>query len=399
MSVWLSIIGVGEDGWEGLGGAARGLIASAELIVGSARHLALLSDLDAERLAWKSPLTDTLPEVARWRGRRVAVLASGDPFCYGVGALLARHFDPGEMIVLPAPSSFSLAAARLLWPLEDVVCLSFHARPLERLRLHLAPGARVIGLSTDGTTPAKLATLLAEEGWGPSALSIFEHLGGAREQRHDALAQEWGERRVADLNTIAIECSAGPDARPYARRASLPDDAFRHDGQLTKRIVRAATLAALAPLPGELLWDVGAGCGSIAIEWLRSESRLKAFAIERDAARAALIAENAAVLGVPELEIFRAPAPAALANLPAPDAIFIGGGTSDASLWDAAWQGLKPGGRLVANAVTVAGEAELFHRHAALGGTLSRIAVAEAEGGRFWRPAMPVTQLAVVKPR
>ncbi len=399
MSAWLSIIGLGEDGWNGLGGAARALVANAELIVGGARHLALLPALDAERLPWKSPLTDTLPEIERWRGRRVAVLASGDPLCFGVGALLARHFDPTEMIVLPGHGAFSLAAARLLWPLEEIICLSFHARPLERLRLHLASGARVIGLSTDGTTPAKLANLLAESGWGPSALTVFEYLGGAREQRHDALAQEWGERRVADLNTVAIECRAGPYARPYARRASLPDDAFRHDGQLTKRVVRAATLAALAPLPGELLWDIGAGCGSIAIEWLRSERRMKAFAVERDPARAALIAQNAATLGVPELEIIRAAAPAALMGLPSPDAIFIGGGTSDISLWDAAWQGLKPGGRLVANAVTVAGEAELFRRHAALGGALSRIAVAQAEAGRFWRPAMPVTQLAVVKPR
>lgn len=337
MTAWLAVIGLGEDGWSGLSGAARSLIESASLVVGGARHLALVPKIPGERLAWQSPLADTIPAIARRRGERVAVLASGDPLCYGVGALLARNFDPSEMIVLPSPSAFSLAAARLVWPLEDCVSLSVHGRKLDGVRLHLAPGARLIVLANDGETPAKLARLLAESGWGASPVSVFEHLGGARERRHDALAAEWRLARVADLNTIAVECRPGPGAQILPRRAGLPDHAFRHDGQLTKRPVRAATLAALAPLPGEMLWDIGAGCGSIAIEWLRAARNMKAYAIERDGARADLIALNAAALGVPEIDILRATAPAALAGLPQPDALFIGGGTGEAAIWDAAW--------------------------------------------------------------
>jgi precorrin-6Y C5,15-methyltransferase (decarboxylating) len=399
MNPWLAVIGVGEEGWAGLSGAARALIESATLVVGGERHLSLVPQGAGERLAWTSPLADTVAEIARRQGQRVAVLASGDPLCYGVGALLARNFTPEEMIVLPTPSAFSLAASRLLWPLEDCVSLSLHARPLDRLRLHLAPGARVIALSNDGTTPATLARLLQQAGWGASMLTVFEHLGGPRERRIEASAAEWQTDPVADLNTIALLCEASPNAKPWSRRAGLPDEAFRHDGQITKRAVRAVTLSALAPLPGELLWDIGAGCGSIAIEWLRAERRMKAVAIERDATRAALIAENAAMLGVPEIEIVRDGAPAALAALPAPDAIFLGGGVSDNAIWDAAWKGLKPGGRLVANAVTLAGEAALFHYHTAHGGELTRIAVAHAESHRFWRQAMQVAQLVLIKPR
>jgi precorrin-6B C5,15-methyltransferase / cobalt-precorrin-6B C5,C15-methyltransferase len=399
MTAWLAVIGIGEEGWSALSGAARGLIESAVLVVGGERHLSLIPKGRYETLAWKSPLSDTLPEIAQRRGRRVVVLASGDPLCYGIGTVLARHFARDEMIVLPAPSAFSLATARLLWPLEDCVCLSFHARPLERLRLHLAPGARIIALANDGTTPGKVAQLLRESGWGESVLTVFEHLGGPREDRIEAPATEWRDERVADFNTIVLHCVAGPDAKPRTRTSGLPDEAFHHDGQITKRAVRAATLAALAPLPGESLWDIGAGCGSITIEWLRATRGTKAIAIERDKSRVALIAENAAQLGVPDIEIVCGDAPAALAGLPEPNAIFIGGGVSNAAIWDAAWQSLRPGGRLVANAVTLAGEAALFLRHETLGGELARIAIAQAEKHRFWRQSMPVTQLVLAKPQ
>jgi precorrin-6Y C5,15-methyltransferase (decarboxylating) len=246
-----------------------------------------------------------------------------------------------------------------------------------------------------------VAALLAARGWGASALTVLERMGGPKERRIEGLASTWSPARAADLNTLAVDCIPGPDARINSRLAGLPDDAYRHDGQITKRVVRAATLAALMPLAGETLWDVGAGSGSIAIEWLRGGGA-RAVAIERDPARLAMIAENAAMLGVPELEIVAGEAPAALADLPAPDAVFLGGGTGTPGVFEQAWSRLRPGGRLVANVVTVAGEARLASRHAIHGGRLTRIAVSEAEplgGGHAWRPLMPVTQLSLAKAR
>ena len=402
MSAWLAVVGIGEDGLGGLSGAARALVEGAELLVGGERHLALVPEGKAERLVWRQPLGDTIELIAARRGQRVVVLASGDPLCYGVGATLQRQFPAAEMLVLPQPSAFSLAAARLVWPLDGCVTLSLHNRPLEALRLHVAPGMRILALTTDGDTPVQVAELLAKSGWGPSAMTVFAHMGGERERRIDATAESWPLGRVAALNTLAIECRPGPAARPLSRLAGLPDDAFEHDGQITKREIRAASLAALAPLPGELLWDVGAGSGSIAIEWLRTSRAARAIAIERDAMRSAVIARNAAALGVPDLRIVQGAAPAALAGLPAPDAIFLGGSVGDGVLWETLWRALKPGGRLVANAVTVEGEAQLGRWHARHGGELTRLAISRAEpvgGFHGWRSLMTVTQLAVAKPR
>jgi precorrin-6Y C5,15-methyltransferase (decarboxylating) len=400
MSAWLAIVGLGEDGVAALAPAARALVASAETLVGGARHLALVPQGRAERIAWSSPIADTIPDIATRRGRRVVVLASGDPLCYGVGAMLARAFAPEEMIVLPAPSAFALAAARLTWQQETCVALSLHGRPLDRLRLHLVPGARILALSSDGTTPVAVAALLRAAGWGPSSLTVLEHMGGPKERRRDGTAADWGEEGSADLNLIAIECRAGPGARAWSRLAGLPDDAFAHDGQVTKREVRAATLAALAPLPGEVLWDVGAGCGSIAIEWLRADRAMRAIAIEREPSRLALIAENAATLGVPELAIVAGAAPGALAGLEQPDAVFLGGGIADAAIFAACWRALSPGGRLVANAVTLAGEAALATLAERQGGALTRIGVSRAEKlgqQKTFRPLLAVTQLALRK--
>ena len=399
MTPWLAVVGIGEDGLAGLSAAARALVAEAQVLVGGARHLAMVPTGTAERLPWRQPLAASLPEIAARRGRRVVVLASGDPLWYGVGALLAQHFGRDEMIVLPQPGAFSLAASRLRWPLAECTTLTLHGRPLERLALFLAPAAKLLILSEDGATPARVARFLAERGWGESRLTVLERMGGAEERRHDNIAAQWPPERAADLNTLAIDCVAGPEARSLSRLAGLPDDAFRHDGQITKRVVRAATLSALAPLPGERLWDIGAGSGSIAIEWLRAGGG-SAIAIERASERVALIAENAALLGVPELEIVAGEAPAALSDLPPPDAVFIGGGVSTAGVLEGAWDALRPGGRLVANAVTTAAEARLLAWQAARGGRLTRIAVSEAAplgGGMAWRPLLPVTQLAAVK--
>jgi precorrin-6B C5,15-methyltransferase / cobalt-precorrin-6B C5,C15-methyltransferase len=401
MSRWLGIVGIGEDGLAGLNPAARTLVETAETLVGGERHLAMVPPGAAERIVWARPLTDTFGAIRERRGRRVTVLASGDPLWYGVGVLLARHFAADEMTILPQPSAFSLAAARLGWGIGDCVCLSLHARPLETLRLHLAPRRRLLLLSEDGLTPRAVARLLAETGWGPSRLTVFEHLGGSREAQFAAAVEEWGERLTADLNTIALECEAGPDARPLSRLAGLPDDTFEHDGQLTKREVRAATLASLAPLPGETLWDIGAGCGSIAIEWLRATEDGAAVAVERDPARGAMIAHNAAALGVPGLQIILGNAPMTLPYQSSPDAIFVGGGIGDPELLPALWVRLRPGGRLVTNVVSIEGERTLLDWQARHGGTLTRIAVSRAEplgGHQVWRPLLPVTQLAATKP-
>ena len=402
MKPWLAIVGIGENGIAGLNAAARTLVDTAEILVGGERHLAMVPSGGGERLTWQRPFSDTIGAIAARRGRRVVVLASGDPSWYGVGAVLARHFPIGEMTILPHPGAFSLAAARLGWAIADCAVLSLHGRPVDTLRLHLAPHRRLLLLSEDGTTPRAVAHLLTELGWGPTRLTVFEHLGGPREAAVCEEAQHWGERQSADLNTIAVECRAGPEARPLSRFAGLPDDAFEHDGQLTKREVRAMTLAVLAPLPGERLWDVGAGCGSIAIEWLRAIEGGDAVAIERNPDRAAMIARNAAALGVPGLNIVTGTAPQVLAGLDAPDAVFIGGGISDPELLPTAWDALRPGGRLVANIVSLAGERMLLDWQARYGGVLTRIAVSHVAPlgmQEAWRPLLPVTQLAATKPR
>jgi precorrin-6Y C5,15-methyltransferase (decarboxylating) len=399
MTRWLAVIGIGEDGLSGLSAAARALVETAEVLAGGARHLNMVRQCDAERIAWERPLRATIDAIAAHRGRRVTVLATGDPMWYGIGVTLARRFPHEEMTIIPQPSAFSLAAARLAWPLADCPTVTLHGRPLDTLRLHLAPQRRILILSEDGATPRAVAALLTELGWGPSRLTALAHLGSSREYMISEEAQSWGNVRVPDLNTLAVTCRNGPDARPLPLLAGLPDDAFEHDGQLTKREVRAATLATLAPLPGEILWDIGAGCGSIAIEWLRTGEGRSAFAIERNAARAAMIARNAAALGVPGLQIVPRAAPEALEGLPRPNAIFIGGGIGAPDLLPSAWASLPPGGRLVANVVTADGEARLFDWHAKHGGTLTRIAVSRAEPAgphHLWRPLAMVTQLAAL---
>jgi precorrin-6Y C5,15-methyltransferase (decarboxylating) len=397
---WLAIVGIGEDGLAGLSATARALVERAEVLVGGARHLAMVPPSSAERLAWATPLEATLPEITAHRGRRVVVLASGDPLWFGIGATLMRHYAPEDMTILPHVGAFSLAAARLGWPLADTATISLHGRPLDILALHLAPGARVLALSENRDTPAAVARFLTGNGWGPTTLTVLEHLGGAAERRLDGAADGWAHVPGADLNTLALTCQPGPKAMLLPRTAGLPDEAFVHDGQLTKREVRAATLAALAPLPGQILWDVGAGSGSIGIEWMRAADHGAAIAIERDAARRDYIARNAAALGVPSLRIVAGEAPAALAGLPAPDAAFIGGGLSSPNLVETCLDALKPGGRLVANAVTLEGEAALVAWHARHGGDLVRLAISRAAPvGPFqgWRSLMPVTQWALCK--
>ncbi len=388
---------------DGLGRGARDLIANAEIVFGGARHLTLANPLiRGEPKPWPSPFARAPGEVVALRGRRVCVLASGDPFFYGVGATLAAHVSPQETWIVPAPSAFSLAAARLGWSIPETVLISVHGRAIDRIRPHLHPGTRILALTSDGQGPAALAELLCGNGFGGSRLTVLEALGGDRERMRTARAVDFGMNDIAALNMVAIEVAADAGARIIAYTPGLSDALFEHDGQITKREIRAVTLSSLAPKHGEVLWDVGAGAGSVAIEWLLADPSLRAIAIEADAARAARIERNASAFGVPDLRVIEGRAPAALAGLPAPDAVFVGGGGSDPQLLQTCIDVLQPGGRLVANAVTLETEAELIAQGAERGGDLTRMAVSRADhiGNRTgWRPAMPVTQWTWTKPQ
>ncbi|MFZ2145224.1 MAG: precorrin-6y C5,15-methyltransferase (decarboxylating) subunit CbiE [Xanthobacteraceae bacterium] len=398
---WLSIVGIGEDGIDGLSTAARELVQRAEIVFGGRRHLALAAPLirGAAR-PWPSPFEGAVKEVLEHRGRAVCVLASGDPYLYGIGSLLARHVDPREVQALPAPSAFSLAAARLCWALADTAQLSLHARALDLVRPHLQPGARVLALTSDGQAPAALARLLTSAGFGASRLTVLEALGGPRERIRSTSAAQLDLDCIDDLNVVAIEAAAHPTARVIARAVGLSDALFEHDGQITKREIRAITLSSLAPRRGELLWDIGAGAGSVAIEWMLADASLRAIAVERNAERTARIKRNATAFGVPGLVVIEGAAPAVLENLEPPDAIFIGGGAGDPGVLDRCVLALRSGGRLVVNAVTLETESLVLERRTSLGGELIQIAVAHAAplGSKTgWRPAMPVTQWVWVK--
>ena len=405
MTAWLNIVGIGAGGLDDLTPSARTLIETADLLVGGERHLAMAAHDRARKRAWAFPLDEIVEEIRAARDQRVVVLATGDPMSFGIGATLTRHFDPAEMTILPAPGAFSLAAARLGWPLHSCTCLTLHGRPLELLHHHVLPNARLLILSHDGTTPAQVVGLLRDAGFEQSRIHVFENMGSASESSRTGSAGTWDASPVDDLNTIAVECIAGPQARYHPRVAGLPDDAFVHDGQMTKRIIRAATLSALSPLPGQHLWDLGAGCGSIAIEWLRAAQDVqgkgaRATAVEKNSERCAMIAQNASRLGTPFLELVAAEIERALPDLDDPDAVFIGGGLSTGALVDTIWNRLRNGGRLVANVVTLEGERVLLDAHARYGGDMARIAVSHADpvgGLTGWRPAMPVTQWSVVK--
>jgi precorrin-6Y C5,15-methyltransferase (decarboxylating) len=396
MTPWLTLIGLGEDGV--LSPAASERLRQATLVVGGARHLALVGQTRAERLEWPSPLQEAFPAILGRRGAPVCVLASGDPFFFGIGSLLAERVGADEFESFPQPSAFSLAASRLGWALQDCALVSLHGRALERVIPLLQPRARVLALSWDGETPQRLASLLCARGLGDSRLTVLEAMGGARERRRSASAWEFDARNVDPLNTIALEVAAIVGERVAPRAPGLPDDWFENDGQLTKREMRALTISALAPRPREMLWDVGAGSGSIGVEWLLADPSLQAVAIEREPERAARIRRNAAALGVPHLRLVEGAAPAALEGLPAPDAIFLGGGITGAVA--PCWAALKTGGRLVVNAVTVESQAALSELSRRYGGELLQAQFARAEPvGRFrgFRPAMPVLQWRAVK--
>jgi precorrin-6B C5,15-methyltransferase / cobalt-precorrin-6B C5,C15-methyltransferase len=402
-SGFVDVVGIGADGWVGLAGPARDALVGAEVIIGAPRQLGLLPPAcRGERVTWPSPLRPAVAGMlAAHAGRRLCVLASGDPMLHGIGRALAEEAGPDRLRVLPHPSSVSLACARLGWPVEDVEVVSAVGRPLAALAAVLHEGRRVLVLSAGADTPAAVAALLRDRGFGPSPMRVLEQLGGERERSAEGTAGAWPHPPGDPLNIVAVECRRAPGAPRLPAVPGLPDGAYDTDGQMTKRHVRAATLAALAPAPGELLWDVGAGTGSVAVEWMRAHRACRAVAVERDPVRAGRVARNAEVLGVPGLRVVTGSAPAALAGLPTPDAVFVGGGATAPGLLQACWDALPAGGRIVVNAVTLESEAALAGWYARHGGELVRISVAHAApvgGFTGWRQAMPVTQWSAVRP-
>ena len=400
----VTVVGIGADGWDGLTGAAQSALRAAEVVVGAGRHLGYLPpEVRAVQVPLPSPLVPALPGLlSEHAGRSLCLLASGDPMFYGVGGTLTREAPDVRLRVLPHPSSAALACAKLGWAGEDVEVVSAVGRPLESVLALLAPGRRLLVFSAGVSTPAELAALLAGAGYGRSRLAVLSQLGGPDEAVVTGTAAGWdaaGDRHDK-LNLIAVACGADDGTPLHSRVPGLPDEAYEHDGQLTKREVRAVTLSRLVPMPGQLLWDVGGGAGSIGIEWMRAERSARAIAIEERADRADRIVSNAAALGVPDLQVVTGAAPDALKDLPEPDAVFVGGGATDAGVLDACWAALRPGGRLVVNAVTLQTEAVVLARSTELGGDLVKLAVSRttAVGGfTVWRPQAPVTQWTVQK--
>jgi precorrin-6Y C5,15-methyltransferase (decarboxylating) len=398
MSAWLHIVGIGEDGLDGLVPAARAVVESAEVIIGGERHHQMVGIHSAEQMKWPSPFDALISQLQTLRGKRVVVLATGDPLWFSVGARIGRSIDPAEITYYPQISAFQLASARMGWSMADVEALTVHGRPVEQIISFIQPNQRLLILTTGGQTPGQIAKFLADRGFGASKMTVLAAMGGGNELRFDGIAATW-DHEVPAFNTLAVDCIAAPDAALLPRVPGLPDELFEHDGTMTKRETRAVTIAKLMPMRGALLWDIGTGCGSVAVEWMRAARYAQAIGIEPRADRRAMAAQNALALGTPTLELVAGTAPEVLQGLAAPDAIFVGGGLTD-GVFDAAWAALKPLGRFVSNAVTLESEAILMELHKKYGGELVRLAVTRAEPVgpyRGWRPFMPVTQWSLIK--
>ena len=401
MNQWLTIVGMGEDGFEGLTATAKLALESAENIVGSQRLFALLPTSKSKRHIWPQPFSTFYEEIQSLKSQSTVLLATGDPMNFGVARKLFELVPRDEIVVIPHLSAFSLAAAQMGWSIPDCDCLTIHGRPAANVEAFIQADAKLLILTQDETSIAEVCRRLMARGFENSAVTVLENLAGKHERVTRFLANTIPNQSWSPLNTLAVHCVPSDSAKIYSRVGGLPDDAFQHDGQLTKREVRAATLAALAPAPDQLLWDVGAGCGSVAIEWIRSTRGCEAIAIEYNADRCSMIAKNIDQLGTPRLKLIQGQAPSALENLPTPHAIFIGGGIGDPDVFETCWQALRSGGRLVANVVTLEGEMHLYDLQEKYRGELLRIDVSRLEAvGKFraLKPKMPVTQWRLIKP-
>jgi len=403
VSAVIEVIGVAAEGLVSLTPEARAVLDDAEVVLGGARHLAMLEPRPGrERIPWPSPLRANLPAVlAMVAGRRVVVLASGDPLVSGVGSTLVDLLGADAVTIRPAVSSVSLARAEMRWGAEESEVVTLVGRHFDGLRRHLSPAARLITLTHGEDSPSRIAALLAEEGYAASRLTVLGDLGTPTHSRIDGIAGSWEHGAAPRLHLVCIECVPDPGSVARSLAPGLDDSTFDHDGQLTKRIIRAAALAHLAPQPGDVMWDLGAGAGSVGIEFARQHPRIRVYAVERDQLRAKRIRTNADRLGVPTLEVVVASAADATGILPAPDAIFIGGG-ANGSVIRSAWSVLRPGGRLVVHGVTVETEMTILAAHRLHGGVVSRIAVEDLEPiGSFtgWKPSRTITQWAATKPR
>tara|TARA_Y100001970_G_C14243851_1_gene866650 strand:+ start:2128 stop:3369 length:1242 start_codon:yes stop_codon:yes gene_type:complete len=404
---WLRVVGIGEDGWDDLTSEAKKLLYESDILLGGKRHLRMIPDhLKGERIVWSSPIKDAISTILTWRPNKdgtrriVSVIASGDPLCYGIAAKLLKHLPIQEIWIKPSLSTFSLICSRIGWSLPDVDTLTIHGRPIEMIHSFVQSGAKLLVLSNDENSPQKVAELLKKRGFGKSIINVFEHLGGKNERRYNGEANSWSFPKGAALNAMAIECIPSSEAKILVTIPGLPDEAFLNDGQITKREVRAITLSRLMPVADHVLWDIGAGCGSISIEWMRVSPRCRAVAIEKSKTRTKLIEKNAFELGVPMLQIVTGIAPKVLKDLPAPDAIFIGGGLTSGAILQTCWKNLNPGGRLVSNVVTLEGEKVLLGWQSKYGGELTRLNISHVEQiGKFegWKEVRSVTQLALVK--
>ncbi|MEM8837415.1 MAG: precorrin-6y C5,15-methyltransferase (decarboxylating) subunit CbiE [Pseudomonadota bacterium] len=400
---WLTVLGIGDNGLESLTPAARRLFDASDSVIAPERVLAEIpeTELDGKEVTpWTSRVHETLRNLKERRGEALTILATGDPMHFGIGATLSRVFEPEEMRILPHPSGFSLAATRLCWPLQDVACISLHGRAVGRLHAAIEPGQRILALTSNATTIGEAVAILNERGFGESKVSVLEHIGGKAERIVSFRADTMPNEGFADFNMLAIDCKPGSGAVIRPRTPGLPDDAFVHDGQMTKREARAVTLAALEPFPDAVLWDIGAGCGSVAIEWMRSARGAKAVCFEQDQNRLAMLSENAHALGVPDIKVVEGRFPESIEDKDPPDAVFIGGGLSEDAVFDAAWKALKTNGRLVANTVTLEGEAKAISLQEAHGGELVRLDVsilAKVGKMRALSPRMSVLQWRAVK--